>query len=180
LRRRVGGRPDDRVPRLRGDAVSGAAGAADSVAPRATGGAHRSSGEGGSVRTRSKIALGGLAVVAACGAMTCGAAAQTTSATVGAFPMPGTQSASPETQISFRGAPAAQLGAITVSGSKSGAHTGTLHPHSDGQGASFVLDQPLTGGETVWVKTDLAVPGAKNGDWTFKTVSRPKKGLGSG
>ena len=132
------------------------------------------------MRTRSRFALGVLAVVAASGAMACGATAQTTSATVGAFPMPGTQSASPETQISLRGAPAAQLGSVTVSGSESGNHTGTLRPHSDGNGASFVLDAPLRGGETVSVKTDLAIPGARNGDYSFKTVSRPRKGLGSG
>jgi hypothetical protein len=112
--------------------------------------------------------------------MACSATAQTTSATVGAFPMPGTQSASPETQISLRGAPPAQLGSVTVSGSRSGNHTGTLRAHSDGNGASFVLDSPLRGGETVSVKTDLAIPGARDGDYTFKTVSRPRKGLGSG
>ena len=132
------------------------------------------------MRTRSRFALGGLAVVAACGVMACGATAQTTSATVGAFPMPGTQSASPETQISLRGAPPAQLGSVTVTGSKSGNHTGTLRAHSDGDGASFVLDSPLRGGETVTVPTDLTIPGARDGDYTFKTVSRPRKGLGSG
>ena len=132
------------------------------------------------MRTRSRFALGGLAVVAACGVMACGATAQTTSATVGAFPMPGTQSASPETQISLRGAPPAQLGTVTVTGSKSGNHTGTLRAHSDGNGASFVLDSPLRGGETVTVATDLTIPGARDGDYTFKTVSRPRKGLGSG
>lgn len=112
--------------------------------------------------------------------MACGAAAQTTSSTVGAFPMPGVGSASPETQISLRGAPPAQLGSVSVSGSESGAHTGTLRPHSDGDGASFVLDEPLRGGETVSVRTDLTIPGARNGDYTFRTVSRPSKGLGSG
>jgi hypothetical protein len=132
------------------------------------------------VRTRSRFALGGLAALAACGVMACGAGAQTTSATVGAFPMPGVQSASPETQISLRGAPPAQLGSLSVTGSESGDHTGTLRPHSDGNGASFVLEEPLRGGETVSVKTDLTIPGARNGDYTFKTVSRPSKGLGSG
>jgi hypothetical protein len=112
--------------------------------------------------------------------MACSAGAQTTSAQIGAFPMPGTISASPETQISLRGAAASELGTITVTGSRSGAHAGTLRPHSDGKGASFVLDTPLRGGETVTVKTDLDIPGARGGDYTFKTVSRPRKGLGSG
>jgi hypothetical protein len=108
------------------------------------------------------------------------AGAQTTTAQVGAFPMPGTTSASPETQISLRGAPPAQLGAITVTGSRSGAHSGTLQAHSDGNGASFVLDTPLRGGETVRVQTALDIPGARNGDYSFRTVSRPRRGLGSG
>jgi hypothetical protein len=124
--------------------------------------------------------LGGVAAVLACGAMACSAGAQTTSAQIGAFPMPGTISASPETQISLRGAAAAELGTITVTGSRTGGHTGTLRPHSDGKGASFVLDTPLRGGETVTVRTDLDIPGARDGDYTFKTVSRPRKGLGSG
>ena len=171
------GAPTTGVARPPGDRLTGPDG---TVAPPATGGVTVSSGEGGSVRTRSRFALGGLAAVAACGAMACSAGAQTTAATVGAFPMPGVQSASPETQISLRGAPPAQLGSVTVSGSESGNHTGTLRPHSDGNGASFVLDKPLRGGETVSVKTDLTIPGARNGDYTFKTVSRPRKGLGSG
>jgi hypothetical protein len=132
------------------------------------------------VKTRSRLAMGSIGAVLASGALACGAGAQTTTAQVGAFPMPGTISASPESQISLRGAAAAELGTITVSGSRSGNHTGTLRPHSDGKGASFVLDAKLRGGETVTVRTDLNIPGARDGDYTFKTVSRPKKGLGSG
>jgi hypothetical protein len=150
-----------------------------SLAARAAGRAHTTT-PGGSVRTRSRAALGAAAVALASGALACGAAAQTTSAQVGAFPMPGVQSASPETQISFRGAPAAQLGSISVTGSRSGAHPGTLRAHSDGKGASYVLSSPLRGGETVTVRTDLDVAGARDGDWTFRTATRPSRGLGSG
>ncbi len=132
------------------------------------------------MRTRSRVALSSIGAVLACGAMACGAGAQTTTERVGAFPMPGTVSASPETQISLRGAAANELGTITVRGSRSGARSGTLRAHSDGNGASFVLDAPLRGGETVTVRTELDIPGADNGDYTFKTVSRPGKGLGSG
>ena len=78
------------------------------------------------MKTRSRLALGSIGVVVAMGAMACSAGAQTSTAVVGAFPMPGVVSASPETQISFRGAPAAQLGPVTVTGSSSGAHPGTL------------------------------------------------------
>jgi hypothetical protein len=94
--------------------------------------------------------------------------------------MPGTQSASPETQISLRGAPASELGPVEVTGSRTGAHAGKLQAHSDGKGASFVLDRPLRGGERVTVRTDLNIPGARDGDYTFRTVSRPKSGLQSG
>jgi len=132
------------------------------------------------VRKRGRLATIGVSAVAVLAALTGTADAQTTTARIGAFPMPGTVSASPETQISLRGAPADQLGTVTVTGSRSGSHRGTLRPHSDGQGASFVLDEPLRGGETVTVRTDLNIPGARNGDWTFKTVSRPRRGLGSG
>ena len=123
------------------------------------------------MRKRSRLALAGVGFVMTWGAMADGAAAQTTGAQVGAFPMPGTISASPETQISLRGAPPAQLGTITVTGSRSGAHAGTLRPHSDGNGASFVLEEELRGGETVTVRTDLNIPRATNGDYRFQTVS---------
>jgi hypothetical protein len=98
---------------------------------------------------------------------------------VGAFPMPGVQSASPRTQISLRGKSIDDLGTVTVTGSRSGKHNGTLKAHSDGNGASFVLNKPLAGGETVTVATDLNIPGAKDGDYTFKTTVRPKTGLQS-
>ena len=120
------------------------------------------------------LAAGVVGIVAIAGGQT------TTGAQVGAFPMPGTESASPETQISLRGAPAAELGSITVRGSRTGAHTGKLRDHSDGQGASFVLDRPLRGGERVTVQTELNIPGASGGDFSFRTVTRPRSGLQSG
>jgi hypothetical protein len=119
-----------------------------------------------------------LATLAA-GLLAAPAAAHAQAPVVGAFPTPGTISASPETQISLRGRPADQLGPITVTGSKSGPHTGHVEAHSDGQGGSFVVDQPFTGGETVRVATDLPIPGARDGDYSFKTVARPTSGLQS-
>ena len=76
--------------------------------------------------------------------------------------MPGTVSASPETQISLRGAAPSELGTVTVTGSRSGSHSGALRAHSDGKGASFVLDAKLRGGETVTVRTELYIPGARD------------------
>jgi hypothetical protein len=66
-------------------------------------------------------------------------------------PMPGSADAMPANQISFLGAPASSLSAVTVTGSVSGAHAGTLEPYSQGDGASFVPAQPFSTGETVTV-----------------------------
>jgi Arylsulfotransferase (ASST) len=101
------------------------------------------------------------------------AAAAAQSHPISAYPSPGTISASPRTQISLRGAPADRLGRIQVTGSRSGRHTGRLRSHSDRQGASFVLSQPLRGGERVTVRTGLPVRGATNGDFAFRTARIP-------
>ena len=78
----------------------------------------------------------------------------------------------PGTQISFRGGPPAELGTVSVTGSRSGRHTGTLQAHSDGQGASFVPAQAFTPGERVTVRTHLHIAGARQGDYGF-TVGEP-------
>ena len=65
------------------------------------------------------------------------------------FPIPGGNFASPATQITFRGIPAGQFGTISVAGSTSGVHTGTIVADSDGDGGSFVPSTPFTPGETV-------------------------------
>jgi hypothetical protein len=87
-------------------------------------------------------------------------------------PVPGGRWASPATEISLRGLPRHRLGTIEVSGSKSGRHAGTLQPHFDGEGASFVPDEPFEPGEEVKVSTDLTIPGGRDGDYRF-WVSRP-------
>jgi hypothetical protein len=93
-------------------------------------------------------------------------------AALSVYPSPGARFESPHTQISFRGAPAAQLGSITVTGSRSGPHTGKLAAHSDGLGASFLPDKPFTAGERVSVRTGDAIAGARDGDFAF-TVAVP-------
>ncbi len=93
-------------------------------------------------------------------------------ASISAYPAPGTPYAMPATQISLRGAPPAALGTVTVTGSRSGKHAGTLKAHSDGQGASFVPSKPFTPGERVTVQTGLDIVGAKNGDFAI-TIGRP-------
>jgi hypothetical protein len=99
---------------------------------------------------------------------------------VGVSPAPGTPTASPRTEISFRGIAPDKVGEVTVTGSQSGGRSGRVIGHSDGQGASFVLSQPLRAGEEVTVRTALNVAGGTEGDWSFRTVARPKAGLQSG
>ncbi|WP_051324899.1 arylsulfotransferase family protein [Candidatus Solirubrobacter pratensis] len=100
------------------------------------------------------------------------AAEPAAAATISAYPPPGTRTAMPGTQISFRGAPPAQLGTISVSGSRSGRHAGTLKAHSDGQGASWVPAKPFRAGERLTVRTSLDINGAKDGDFGL-TIGEP-------
>jgi hypothetical protein len=106
-----------------------------------------------------------IASIAAFVALGCAQAAA--AATVSVSPAPGTLTAMVGTQISFRGAAAGQLGPMTVTGSQSGDHPGTLKAHSDGRGASFVPAKPFTAGERVTVRTGLDIPGAAGGDFSF-------------
>jgi hypothetical protein len=106
--------------------------------------------------------------LAGCSSSTSSASA----ATISVYPAAGVTTAMPGTQISFRGAPASQLGPITVTGSRSGRHTGKVEAHSDGNGASFVPDKDFRPGERVTVRTQLDVVGAHNGDFGI-TIGEP-------
>ena len=83
---------------------------------------------------------------------------------VSVSPAPGSISAAAATQISLRGLSRERLGDVEVSGSKTGAHSGRLAAHSDGDGASFLPDEPFEPGEEVTVRTSLTVLGARDGD----------------
>jgi len=74
-------------------------------------------------------------------------------------PLPGSRDASPLTQISFLGAPAGGLRAISVIGSQTGVHAGRLAAYSQGDGASFVPSRPFAEGERVTVRAQLRVGG---------------------
>jgi hypothetical protein len=93
---------------------------------------------------------------------------------VSVFPVAGSVAATPQTQIAFRGVPFAQLqsASIQVTGSRSGAHAGTIESDSDGDGGSFIPAAPFQAGETVTVATSLAVLGAAAGKFHF-TVATP-------
>ena len=97
---------------------------------------------------------------------------------LGAFPTPGSPVASPQTQLSLHGVTTQTAGPITVTGSVTGPHTGKLKAWSDGTGVSWVPDTPFsTGGETVSVQTDLPIPGATDGDYSFTVNRTPAAGL---
>jgi hypothetical protein len=74
-------------------------------------------------------------------------------------PLSGSRDASAETQISFLGVPARALSRLSVSGTRSGPHTGRLLAYSQGNGASFVPARPFTEGERVTVRGKLRIDG---------------------
>lgn len=95
------------------------------------------------------------------------AAPAAASAPVAVFPLPGSHYNTLREQIVFRGVAPSAIGAVTVTGSVTGAHTGVVAADSDGQGASFVPDTPFVPGETVTVSTGLNVLGGTNGTFSF-------------
>jgi outer membrane protein assembly factor BamB len=105
-----------------------------------------------------------------------GAAAARAATAVSVYPIAGAGYEAPGSQIAFRGIAPSKIGAVTVVGSKSGAHTGTIQPDSDGQGGSFIPATPFTAGETVTVTTGLNVVGATNGTFKFTIVNPAKLG----
>ncbi len=89
---------------------------------------------------------------------------------VSVFAAPGTATVSSRAELSFRGA--TDVGDVNVTGEISGAHTGQLLEHSDGEGVSWVPDGVFVPGEEITVRTDLDVRGAENGEYTL-TVAEP-------
>jgi hypothetical protein len=98
-------------------------------------------------------------------------------------PEPESVTANPDTQISFLGASVANIREVSVVGSKSGDHAGSLHAYSQGDGASFVPAKPFQAGERVVVR---AVVGAGAGgrqvtfgfrvDYPYPTANVPEFG----
>jgi hypothetical protein len=67
-------------------------------------------------------------------------------------PGPGTDTANPNTQVSFLGVPAREMHQVSVVGQRSGRHSGRLRDYSQGDGASFAPDTPFDAGERVAVR----------------------------
>ncbi|MEA2388096.1 MAG: hypothetical protein QOG41_869 [Thermoleophilaceae bacterium] len=127
---------------------------------------------------RIKTVLLVVSALAAIAAVGCGSSSDAASG-VAIFPMQGTPTASPGTQISFRGESPDQLTGISVVGSSTGKHEGTLKPHSDGEGASFVPKNRFKRGETVTVKADPKLLGEKDGRIKFKIAYKAPIGVPS-
>ncbi len=98
-------------------------------------------------------------------------------ASVYVFPVPGAHYASPQTQITFRGIAPSRLGTVTVTGSRSGRHSGRMLTDSDGDGGSFVPSSAFTPGERVTVTTGVALEGGKSDSYQF-IVAVPARSLG--
>jgi Arylsulfotransferase (ASST) len=84
-------------------------------------------------------------------------------------PLPDSYDASARTQVSLLGAPAADIGSVSVSGSVTGPHTGSLRAYSQGDGASFVPSRPFVPGETVTVHGRVRA-GARTSRFAFHFV----------
>ncbi|MGC1184582.1 MAG: arylsulfotransferase family protein [Candidatus Dormiibacterota bacterium] len=96
---------------------------------------------------------------------------------VSVYPSPGTHTASPATQISFRNiSPTTLEGeALTVTGSESGTHAGRWVADSDKSGASFFPRSPFRPGEMVTVSTAQPICGAGGSSFEFSIASPPGK-----
>jgi hypothetical protein len=71
------------------------------------------------------------------------------------LPFPGTPDASPQTEIDFPTLAQSQLTSLTVTGSRSGAHGGSLGTTGGGRGTAFRPSRPFTAGEQVNIKATL-------------------------
>jgi hypothetical protein len=87
-------------------------------------------------------------------------------------PLNGTPDASPDTQISFLGAPASQISDVSVVGSRSGHHSGSLRSYASATGASFLPARGFTEGERVTVSATVGARGHGSRVGTNFTVAR--------
>ncbi|HWD84777.1 MAG TPA: arylsulfotransferase family protein [Solirubrobacteraceae bacterium] len=125
---------------------------------------------------RTRWTVAGLAAAATLAALPATAEA----GAVSVFPIPGSRLATAETQITFRGVPAAGLGQVVVTGSRSGNHAGRVVGDSDGQGASFLPAKPFDTGETVTVTTQQDVIGGHSGSFSFRVATNAPSERGAG
>ncbi len=103
------------------------------------------------------------------------AARQTTAPALAIYPTADSRTALPKTWISLRGLAAAQIGPISVRGSRSGSHTGHVRADSDRKGETFRPDRAFLAGERVTVVSRHRLLGstATAGTSISFTVARP-------
>ena len=97
---------------------------------------------------------------------------------VSVFPAPGTRTASPQTQISVRGARLEGLEKPRVEGSLSGLHRGRWSDHPDHRGTSFIPAKPFRPGERVTVRLGRSVNGAAGEELRFGIAGVARAGPG--
>ena len=90
---------------------------------------------------------------------------------VSVFPRPGTDTASPQTQITVRGIGAGVVPELVVRGSDSGLHDGRWVAHTDGRGGSLFLSSSFTSGESVVVQSSLVLSDAIDGTFSFNVAT---------
>ncbi|HST55162.1 MAG TPA: arylsulfotransferase family protein [Solirubrobacteraceae bacterium] len=78
---------------------------------------------------------------------------------VAVSPLPDSLDASPRTQISLLGGAGARFDHVSVSGSRSGSHSGRLRAYSQGDGASFVPNKAFQSNEAITVRGTFSAPG---------------------
>ena len=92
--------------------------------------------------------------------------------TVAVSPAPETDTANPDTEISFLGTPVTTIQDISVEGSRTGYHYGHLYGYFQGDGGSFVPDRPFDAGERVAVHALVGSPGGEHRtSFSFRVAS---------
>jgi hypothetical protein len=129
--------------------------------------------------------IAALAAALVAGALAPGTAAAATPALpwVAVSPLRGTPDASAGSQISFLGAPAADISQVSVRGTRTGTHAGKLEPYSTGNGASFVPTRRFSQGEQVTVTAVETVHGVHRAigtDFTIGVLYYPLPAGGTG
>ncbi|MGH7611521.1 MAG: arylsulfotransferase family protein [Candidatus Dormibacteria bacterium] len=96
-------------------------------------------------------------------------------AAVSVYPSPGARTASTTTQVSFRNVDPVALEAqgVTVTGSRTGRHTGHWVTDSDNDGVSFYPSRHFAAGEEVTVRTGSRICGSAGSTLNFRTAVPP-------
>jgi hypothetical protein len=99
------------------------------------------------------------------------AASSAEARTLAISPLNGTPDASPHTQISFLGVPANEITHVSVVGSSTGGHSGTLRSYVSSAGASFLPKSGFAQGERVTVSAVVGPRGRTRRVGTSFTVA---------